>query len=69
MVEKNIGYKDFIEKCLDSLCKKYGVEKILLVLIDKLNDLIEKNPGFLENLDIPLDNLEEEFMLKQLENL
>jgi hypothetical protein len=60
MVEKNIAYKDFIERILDSLCDKYGIEKILIVLIDKLNNLIEKNPRFLENLDISLDNLEEQ---------
>jgi translation elongation factor EF-G len=59
MVEKNFNLKDFIERILDSFVKKYGAEKIILILIDKLNSLIEKNPSFLKNLDFPLENLEE----------
>jgi len=58
MVEKNINFKDFLGKILDSFCLKYGSEEVLLILIDKLNDLIEKNPDLMKNLDISLNNLD-----------
>ena len=59
MVEKNINFKDFLGKILDSFCRKYGVENILFMLSDKLSEIIEKNPEVLGRF-ISLNNLDSE---------